>query len=51
MYRKIILVLSLITLALVGFSGCAADPKESNIPWSRPASWENQVPGMTSGGH
>jgi len=49
MYRKIILVLSLTVLALIGFSGCAADPKESAIPWSRPASWENQVPGMTSG--
>ena len=49
MYRKIILALSLTALAVIGLSGCATDPKESAIPWSRPASWENQVPGMSSG--
>ena len=49
MYRKIILTSSLIALAVLGLSGCATDPKESAIPWSRPASWENQVPGMSSG--
>ncbi len=48
-YRKIIFILSLATLAALGLSGCAADPKESSIPWSRPQSWENQVPGMGSG--
>ena len=48
MYRKIVFALSLIALALLGFTGCAADPKESSLPWARPASFENQVPGMTT---
>ncbi len=27
--------------------GCAANsPKQSSIPWSRPAGWEGQIPGM-----
>ncbi len=48
-YRKIIVALSLTALAVIGLSGCATDPKESSIPWSRPATWENQIPGMTGG--
>lgn len=30
------------------FAGCISTKKggESSIPWSNPASWENQVPGM-----
>ena len=47
--RKIIFALSLIALALLGFSGCAADPKDSSIPWARPAEFENQIPGMSNG--
>lgn len=28
-------------------AGCATrNPEESTIPWSRPADWEGQVPGM-----
>jgi hypothetical protein len=31
--------------ALLG--GCSANsPKQSSIPWSRPAGWEGQIPGM-----
>lgn len=45
--RKLFLSLSLATLALLGLSGCASDQKDSTIPWSRPATWENQIPGMT----
>ncbi|HYE38945.1 MAG TPA: hypothetical protein VEB23_03385 [Ramlibacter sp.] len=30
-------------------TGCSIRPeKESAIPWSRPAGWEGQVPGMSS---
>lgn len=47
LYRKLVLALSLIALAVLGLAGCASDPKESAIPWSRPATWENQVPGMS----
>jgi len=29
------------------FAGCSTQtPADSSIPWSRPAAWENQVPGM-----
>ena len=47
-YRKILFVLSLTALALFGLAGCGSDQKDSSIPWSRPASWENKVPGMGS---
>jgi len=31
--------------ALVG--GCSTQsPKQTSIPWSRPAGWEGQIPGM-----
>jgi hypothetical protein len=45
--RKFLFVSSLATLALLGLSGCASDQKDSSIPWARPQSWENQIPGMT----
>jgi len=48
-YRKTALILSLAALALAGFSGCASDPKDSSIPWARPAEFENQIPGMSNG--
>ncbi len=31
------------------FGGCASNSENdtgSSVPWSRPASWENQLPGM-----
>jgi hypothetical protein len=37
--------------ALLG--GCSMhSPRDSSIPWSRPANWEGQIPGMgtTPGG-
>jgi hypothetical protein len=35
--------------ALLG--GCSTrTPKDTSIPWSRPADWEGQIPGMGSGG-
>jgi hypothetical protein len=31
--------------AIVG--GCSTNsPKQTSIPWSRPAGWEGQIPGM-----
>jgi hypothetical protein len=31
--------------ALLG--GCSIDsPRDSSIPWNRPADWEGQIPGM-----
>lgn len=31
-------------------SGCMSAPKDSSIPWSRPADWEGQIPGMSGSG-
>ncbi len=41
----------LLTLLLVGcgalITGCSTNsPKQSSIPWSQPAAWEGQIPGM-----
>ena len=44
--KKPLLGFLLVVFALL--AGCAA-PQGSAIPWSRPASWENQIPGMGSG--
>ncbi len=44
--NKPLLALLLATLALIA-AGCTTNtPKESSIPWSRPAGWEGQIPGM-----
>ncbi|MCG8525569.1 MAG: hypothetical protein MI748_04255 [Opitutales bacterium] len=45
-FNKLILatLLAILGLSLTGCLNKAAD--QSSIPWSRPASWENQVPGF-----
>jgi len=48
MQNKKIRCLLLLVLAATGaalFSGCAT-PQDSAVPWSRPADWEGQLPGM-----
>lgn len=38
-----------VLLAVVGCfaGGCSTNsPKKSSIPWSQPAGWEGQIPGM-----
>ena len=47
--KKIVSVLLLLGFAAL-FSGCMSAPKDSSIPWSRPADWEGQIPGMTQSG-
>ena len=44
--KKTLLVFSLVAIgALLG--GCSTNsPKQSSIPWSQPAGWEGQIPGM-----
>ena len=37
----------LLTIVLIGLSGCVDPKQDSSIPWSRPASWEGRIPGMT----
>ncbi|HWA87493.1 MAG TPA: hypothetical protein VG710_14790 [Opitutus sp.] len=48
-FKKLVSVLLLLAFAAL-FSGCMSAPKDSSIPWSRPADWEGQIPGMTGTG-
>lgn len=42
--------LGLLLLAIVSLAaGCMSAPRDSSIPWSRPADWEGQIPGMSGG--
>ena len=44
--KKPILSLLLLVVGVV-VGGCSTNaPKQSSIPWSRPAGWEGQIPGM-----
>ena len=46
--KKPIAVLLLVAFGSL-LTGCAIkSEKESAIPWSRPAGWEGQVPGMST---
>jgi len=45
--RKIIFALLMSALALLGLAGCGSTQQDSSIPWSRPADWEGQIPGMS----
>ena len=43
--KPVLALLLLAVGALIG--GCSTNsPKQSSIPWSQPASWEGQIPGM-----
>jgi len=47
MKRAFSILMAAAALGLAGtFGGCASDPDENTIPWSRPQSWEGQVPGL-----
>ena len=42
-------LIALAALSTCIFSGCdTVDKDNTSIPWSRPASWEGQAPGMGS---
>ena len=30
-------------------AGCTTPKRDTSIPWSRPADWEGQIPGMGGG--
>lgn len=37
----------LLLAAGLALTGCSINPqKDTSIPWSRPAGWEGQIPGM-----
>jgi len=43
---KPVLALLLFTVGIL-VGGCSTNaPKQTSIPWSRPAGWEGQIPGM-----
>jgi hypothetical protein len=44
--RQLLLALLAVFATLAVLSGCTAPPRDSSIPWSRPAEWEGRVPGM-----
>lgn len=42
----------LVLLAGAFLAGCTTrGAKESSIPWTQPADWEGQIPGMSQTGH
>jgi hypothetical protein len=48
-FSKAVLALILLFLGLFA-AGCSTQtPATSSIPWSQPADWENQIPGMGAG--
>jgi hypothetical protein len=48
--RKSFALTALVGFILLGLTACTSNEQESSIPWSRPASWEGQIPGMTGNG-
>ena len=47
--RRILLAAVAAVAASLGLlaTGCSTNsPKQTSIPWSRPAGWEGQIPGM-----
>ena len=47
--KQLLFLLSVIGLTVL-FTGCFnADVDDSEIPWTRPQSWENNAPGLGGG--
>ena len=46
--RRLLLLLLLGLFALLSGGCTTTDPDHTSIPWSRPATWEGQLPGMGS---
>jgi hypothetical protein len=44
--RRTIITIALALFTVLGLSACFSDQQDSSIPWSRPADWENTIPGM-----
>ncbi|MBN2068454.1 MAG: hypothetical protein JW739_02345 [Opitutales bacterium] len=41
---------TVVALSSLAFSGCDTVPEDNPMSWSQPASWENQIPGMSGMG-
>lgn len=49
--KKAVAAVLLVTVGLL-ISGCTSKTsRDTTIPWSRPAGWEGQIPGMTAPGN
>ncbi|MFT3831276.1 MAG: hypothetical protein QM691_16380 [Opitutaceae bacterium] len=46
---KRLFLAALLGLTALLVNGCASKEEQDSIPWSRPQSWEGNVPGMGSG--
>ncbi len=44
--NKLVALILLAVGPLLLFTGCEKDPNATPVPWSQPAEWEGQVPGM-----
>jgi hypothetical protein len=48
---RIILAIIVTATSLIMLTGCKEkSPYDTSIPWSRPADWENQLPGVGNPG-
>jgi len=47
---RLLLALSAAATVLLGLCGCRTSAQDSSVPWSRPASWEGNLPGVGGGG-
>ena len=45
--KPVLGLLLIVFLALT--AGCTSPKRDTSIPWSRPADWEGQIPGMGGG--
>ena len=49
LHKKSLFWILLVAMGAIS-SGCSShSSKDSSIPWSRPARWEGQMPGMPGG--
>ncbi|MFT3781713.1 MAG: hypothetical protein QM790_06805 [Nibricoccus sp.] len=48
--RRALLALLAFTFAILATGCTSKTSNDTSIPWSRPASWEGQVPGMGTTG-
>jgi hypothetical protein len=44
--RQLLLAFLAVGAVLAALTGCTSPPRDSSIPWSRPAEWEGRIPGM-----
>jgi hypothetical protein len=41
-----LILLLVLAGSFLAFTGCQSTAEDSTVPWSRPAEWEGQLPGM-----